>query len=268
MRAAGLDIGSRSIELVIIETAGDGVVAAGGGVVSAVQAETTPRVAEDCARLLRENEYDRLLVTGYGRALAEIAFQASSITEIKAYARGAQAVLPGCRGVLDIGGQDTKVIALDGAGRVLRFEMNDRCAAGAGRFLEMMASALSYDIAAFGEGAASGRPGVQLSSMCAVFAESEVIGLLTRGAAREDVALAVHQVIARRTAAMLTRVGLEFPIVFAGGAARCDCLRRLLQAQLGPSDVDGESSRRLFVPEQPQMLGALGAALLAAEMEA
>jgi (R)-2-hydroxyacyl-CoA dehydratese activating ATPase len=274
MRAAGLDIGSRSIELVVIER--DGKKRDGSGrdrncrddsgrdgspdsLVSLVSAErivTTPAVVEDCRRLLAASSFDRLVVTGYGRAMAEVAFGFPSVTEIKAYARGAEDVLPGCRSVLDIGGQDTKAIALDGAGRALRFEMNDRCAAGAGRFLEMMASALQYDIGEFGEGAASGDGSIRINSMCAVFAESEVVGLLTRGGRREDIALAVHEVVAARAAAMLGRVSKEEPVVFAGGAARNTCLRSLLERALG---------RAVHVPAMPEMVGARGAALLAME---
>lgn len=249
MRAAGLDIGSRSVELVVVDSDT-------GEVVSTAQVETTPAVAEECEKLLSGASFDRLIVTGYGRGMAEVSFGFPSVTEIKAYARGAQAVLPGCRTVLDIGGQDTKVIAIDGAGRAQRFEMNDRCAAGAGRFLEMIAGALGYDLPAFGEGALRGSDGAQISSMCAVFAESEVIGLLTRGVRREDIALAVHRVVARRTAAMLERVSQDPPIVFAGGAARNACLRSLIEEAI---------RRPLFVPPDPQMVGALGAALLAAE---
>jgi predicted CoA-substrate-specific enzyme activase len=261
MRAAGLDIGSRSIELVIVdvgESTGPSVPGrvSKPTVVVAERIATTPTVAEDCRRLVSSFAFDRIVVTGYGRAMAEVSFGFPSVTEIKAYARGAEEVHPGCRSVLDIGGQDTKAIGLDGSGRALRFEMNDRCAAGAGRFLEMMSSALDYEIGAFGAGASSGDGSVQINSMCAVFAESEVVGLLTRGARREDIALAVHRVVASRAAAMLRRVSLDEPIVFAGGAARNPCLRVLLEELI---------RRPVHVPEMPEMIGALGAALIAAE---
>ena len=196
MRAAGLDIGSRTVELVVVEE---------GGVVSSQRVDTTPRVEADCERLLAGASYDRLMVTGYGRALAEVKFGADSVTEIKAHARGAHALFPGCRTVLDIGGQDTKVIALDGRGRVLKFEMNDRCAAGAGKFLEMMARALAYHLPGFGAAGLRGADTVRLSSMCAVFAESEVVGLVTRGERPEDIARAVHHSVARRSAARWSR---------------------------------------------------------------
>ena len=247
MRAAGLDIGSRSVELVVIESST-------GEMIHSREAETTPDMQALCRSMTGEAPYDRLVVTGYGRALAEVAFGYPSVTEIKAYARGAHALFQGCRTVLDIGGQDTKAIAVDGAGRVTSFEMNDRCAAGTGRFLEMTASALHYGLPEFGPEALTGNGGVQISSMCAVFAESEVVGLLTKGVPREDIALAVHRAIVSRTAAMLARVGVNPPVVFAGGGARNQCLVRLI----------GEALRcEIRVPRHPQMLGALGAALLA-----
>ena len=247
MRTAGLDIGSRTVELVVVED---------GGVVSSVRVDTTPSVESDCRQLLSETCFERLVVTGYGRALAEVKFDAESVTEIKAYARGAEALCPGCRTVLDIGGQDTKGIALDGRGRVTKFEMNDRCAAGAGKFLEMMASALGYRISEFGAAALQGLNTVKLSSMCAVFAESEVVGLLTKGEKRADLARAVHHTIVRRSLGTLKRVSVESPIVFAGGAARNPCLVKMLEEVF---------RRSVFVPEDPQIVGALGAALIAAD---
>ncbi|MBI3946648.1 MAG: 3-hydroxyacyl-ACP dehydratase [Armatimonadetes bacterium] len=247
MRAAGLDIGSRTVELVVVE---------GDTVVASARADTTPMLKGQCRRLLAGAAFDRLVVTGYGRALAEVEFDAESVTEIRACARGAHALFPGCRSVLDIGGQDTKAIGLDGRGRVLKFEMNDRCAAGAGKFLEMMARALAYDLEEFGVAALAGVDGIRLNSMCAVFAESEVVGLVTRGERREDIARAVHHAVARRSAAMLQRVSTDPPIVFAGGGARSASLVALLKQALG---------MEVLTPADPDMVGALGAALLARE---
>jgi predicted CoA-substrate-specific enzyme activase len=258
VRCAGLDIGSRSVELVVID-------AESRQLLRRDEVPTGPAVAEECRRLVAQAGLnlvsggngggpDRLLATGYGRALAEVSFGYPTVTEIKAYARGAEAVHPGCRTVLDVGGQDTKVIAVDGSGRALRFEMNDRCAAGAGRFLEMIAAALHFGIEEFGRFALEGRPGTKINSMCAVFSESEVVGLMTRGTPREDIALAVHEALAQRIASQILRVGAAAPIVFAGGAARNPCLRRRIEERIGTE---------LVVPEEPQMVGALGAALLA-----
>jgi (R)-2-hydroxyacyl-CoA dehydratese activating ATPase len=247
LRGAGLDIGSRSIELVVVDVAT-------GKVLISQERQTTPDLAATCRDMLDSVSYDRIVATGYGRALAEVSFGFPSVTEIKAYARGAQALFPGCRTVLDIGGQDTKAIALDGLGRVTNFEMNDRCAAGTGRFLEMVAAALGYMLPELGPGALSGKNGVQISSMCAVFAESEIIGLLTKGMRREDIALAVHRTIATRTSSMLARVGANAPVVFAGGGARNPCLVQMMGNVL---------KSELLIPPQPQMLGSLGAALIA-----
>jgi len=249
LRTAGLDIGSRSIELVVVN-------GATGRILFSREEQTNPDLAAVCRDMLASTEFDRITATGYGRTLAEVSFGFPSVTEIKAYARGAQALFPGCRTVLDIGGQDTKVIALDGSGRAINFEMNDRCAAGTGRFLEMVAAALGYSLSDLGHGALSGKNGVQISSMCAVFAESEIIGLLTKGMRREDIALAVHRTIVTRTGSMLARVGAIKPIVFAGGGARNQCLVQM---------IEGALKSKPLVPTQPQMLGALGAALIAAD---
>ena len=247
MQAAGLDIGSRTVKLVVLDGEGK--------TVSSSCLDTTPTVSADCRRLLEGVSFDSLVVTGYGRSLAEVEFDAPSITEIKAFARGAEAVCPGCRTVLDIGGQDTKAIAIDGAGRPTRFEMNDRCAAGAGRFLEIMAAALNYRVDEFGAAAQAATGEIVLSSMCTVFAESEVIGLMTRGIRREEIAGAVHRAIMRRTIGMLRQVSIQPPLVFAGGAARNPCLVSLLEEAAGC---------KACVPEDPQTVGALGAALIAA----
>jgi len=249
VRTAGLDIGSRSTELLVID-------AVRQVVVHSREVPTGPTVADDCRTLLAEVPFDVLLATGYGRTLVEVSLGFPTVTEIKAYARGAHAVLPGCRTVLDVGGQDTKVIGLDGAGRAVRFEMNDRCAAGAGRFLEMIASALRLSVDSLGPAALTGRSGTKISSMCAVFAESEVVGLLTKGVPAADIARAAHDALAHRIAAQIRRVGLESPVLFAGGAARNPCLVRLIQEEIG---LD------LVVPAAPQTIGALGAALLAGE---
>ncbi len=249
LRAAGLDIGSRSIELVVVD-------GATGEFLFSREAQTTPDLAAVARDMLESVSYDRIIATGYGRSLAEVSFGFPSVTEIKAYARGAQALFPGCRTVLDIGGQDTKVITMDGLGKAVTFEMNDRCAAGTGRFLEMVAAALGYSLTELGPGALSGNNGIQISSMCAVFAESEVIGLLTKGMHREDIALAVHRTIVSRIGSMLARVSAIPPIVFAGGGALNQCLIRLI----------GEATKsELLVPDRPQMLGALGAALIASD---
>jgi (R)-2-hydroxyacyl-CoA dehydratese activating ATPase len=205
--------------------------------------------------LLHDAVYDRLIATGYGRHLLELARDLETVTEIKAYAVGARALCPECRTVLDIGGQDMKAIALDADGRVQRFEMNDRCAAGSGKFLEIMAHTLDYPLEEFGSQALAAHGEVTISCMCTVFAESEVTSLLHKGAAREDIALAVHHSVVRRATGMLRRITASAPLLFAGGGAFNPCTRHLLAEAL---------SMEVIVPDTPQLVGALGAARLAA----
>jgi predicted CoA-substrate-specific enzyme activase len=247
MRSAGIDIGSRAVKLIVAE---DGLV------VHRAVADTGSDPLAVCRRLLDGVAPDAITATGYGRHLFKEHWQAAEmVTEIKAVATGALALIPGCRTIIDIGGQDTKVIALDAAGRVQKFAMNDRCAAGTGQFLEMMATALGFTreefIAAAGR---AGRP-QRLSSMCSVFAQSEVVSLIARGAAKDEMALGVHQSVASRAATLAGGVAVEAPVIFTGGCAHNRCLVPLLAAALKHS---------VRSPESPQTVAALGAALLGA----
>ncbi len=249
MLVAGLDIGSRTIALVEWD---------GERVVRQEVVDTGVDAAANARRLVEGRVYDRLVATGYGRRLAverQMAYEV--ITEIRAYAIGAHHLYPDVRTVLDIGGQDSKVILVAPGGAVARFEMNDRCAAGTGRFLEHMALALGLGVEELGPHAlAAAGESVRLSSTCAVFAESEVVSLIGRGENSHRVALGIHQAIAARIGAMVRRVGLAERFVFAGGVAHNPCLRQLLADELGVTPT---------VPEEPQTVGALGAALYAAQ---
>lgn len=243
---AGIDIGSRSIELVVLN---------GAGPVHQLKAPTTFDPLGQCAALIRQVKTERIVATGYGRKLFAESFggmHVTTITEIQAYALGANRLFPEARTVLDIGGQDTKVISLLPNGRVSRFEMNDRCAAGTGKFLEFMATALQVPLESFGEYALRSDKRIQISSMCTVFAESEATSLMARGERPENIAMGLHLAIVQRTLAMLRRVGVEHPVVFAGGVAHNPCVCALLEEQLG---------RTVAVPEDPDMVGAFGAAL-------
>jgi predicted CoA-substrate-specific enzyme activase len=204
--------------------------------------------------LLAGIAYDRIIVTGYGRHLFEVTFDAPTVTEIKAYAVGAAFLFPGVRSILDIGGQDSKAIAVSSGGKVIKFEMNDRCAAGTGKFLEVMAYTLGYRLEEFGREALKAVTELRISNMCTVFAESEVTSLLARGEDRANIALGLHRSVVRRSAGMLKRVSLETPIVFAGGVARNVCIRKLLVEEL---------EKEVKVPDHPHMVGAYGAALIA-----
>jgi len=249
MRFAGIDIGSRTIELVVVDEAGE--------IVRSLQANTGFDLAEEVRRLINGVKYDRIMATGYGRNLFEVSFDAPTVTEIKAHARGARAFFPDARTVLDIGGQDSKVIALTESGRVKKFEMNDRCAAGTGKFMEIMARTLGFAIEDFGREALLAEKSFNISSMCTVFAESEVTSLIAKGHSRKEIARGLHESIIRRVAGMINRVSSEGDIVFTGGVANNPCIRTLLEENL---------ARRIMFPADPQSVGALGAALLAAEV--
>lgn len=244
---AGIDIGSRSIELVVLNGSGPPV--------HQVKVPTTFDPLAQCRRLMGEVRARRAVATGYGRKLfAGFAKEMDviTITEIQAYALGARFLFPEARTVLDIGGQDTKVISLLPNGKVGKFEMNDRCAAGTGKFLEFMATALQVPLESFGEYALGSDKRIQINSMCTVFAESEATSLMARGERAENIAMGLHLAIVQRTIAMLRRVGMESPLVFAGGVAHNACVRKTLEEQL---------EQKLLIPEKPDMVGALGAAL-------
>ena len=245
MRAAGIDIGSRTIKLVVAE---------GREIVASFLTDTTHDPLEQCKKLMEQTSFEKILATGYGRHCFETEFDVRTVTEIKAFARGAKALFPSCRTILDIGGQDTKAIALDERGSVSKFEMNDRCAAGTGMFLEIIAKALGYDLEEFGREAAKAQNNVQINSMCTVFAQSEVTSLLAKRQKREDIARGIHMAILNRTLSLLKRVSTTPDIVFAGGVAKNPCLKHLLGDALG---------RKIMAPEDPQMVGAYGAAIIA-----
>ncbi len=248
MRFAGIDIGSRTIEVVVVDEAGE--------IIASLQADTGFDPIAEANKLINRVRYDRIMATGYGRSLFEIAFDAPTITEIKAHVVGARAFFPDAQTVLDIGGQDSKAIALSKNGKVKKFEMNDRCAAGTGKFLEIMAKTLGFDIEAFGREALLAEKDLNISSMCTVFAESEVTSLIAKGADRRSIARGLHTSAIRRAAGMINRVSADGNIVFTGGVAKNPCMCQLLSEKLG-QDVQ--------VPDDPQMIGALGAALLAVE---
>jgi len=245
MRCAGIDIGSRSIEVVVVDK---------GRVLDQRRADSGFDPMARALALLDGANYHRIVATGYGRHLFELSIDAPTVTEIKAYAVGAGFLFPEVRTILDIGGQDSKAISLDDNGKVAKFEMNDRCAAGTGKFLEIMARSLGYSLDQFGEEALKAEKEIQVNSMCTVFAESEVTSLLAGGEDRRAVASGLHRSVVRRAAGMLKRINATDPILFAGGVALNRCMVRFLEQATG---------KEVLVPEDPQMTGALGAALIA-----
>ncbi len=242
MSFLGIDIGSRYIKAVSIEK---------GKILERTVVETSYDPLKKSIEILKSYNPRRTVATGYGRHLLSFNGRTPTITEIKAFAIGAKYLIPSCKTIIDIGGQDTKIISLDEKGNVKKFEMNDRCAAGTGRFLEIMASALGYSIDEFGniddiEGT------LQISSMCTVFAESEVISLIAKGVNRKEIAVAIHKAIAKRVISMLKKVSLEEEIVFAGGCAGNTLLKNIIEREI---------NKKIIVPKNHHILGALGAAI-------
>jgi len=245
---AGLDVGSRTIALVTLGT----------GVMDSIVLNTGVNPLRRCQELLAGRSYGRLVVTGYGRHLVAPAVRGEVVSEIGAYSVGAKYLYPDCRTVIDVGGQDSKVTLLTESGEVQKFEMNDRCAAGTGKFLEVMANTLEVGIGELGNLALTASRVIRINSLCTVFAESEVVSLIARGEESSAIALALHEAIATRVATMVRRIGRPNKrVVFAGGAALNRCLHKLIGEKLGVE---------LTVPHEPQTVGALGAALLAKQV--
>jgi (R)-2-hydroxyacyl-CoA dehydratese activating ATPase len=255
MHVGGVDVGSTQTKAVIIDAErriiGRSLIDTGGNVVSA--AELAFERALAAAGLGREH-VAYVIGTGYGRYKVE--FGDAQVTEIACHARGAAELFPAARTVLDMGGQDTKAIRIAPGGDVLDFCMNDKCAAGTGRFLQSAAVALDLELGQLGPVALRGRRAVPISTTCTVFAESEVLSWLARGRRIEDILLGVHRSIAHRSFALLRRVGIEEEIAFTGGVTKNVAMVVVLSDLLGT---------RVRISEESHFMGALGAALFALE---
>jgi predicted CoA-substrate-specific enzyme activase len=199
-----------------------------------------------------EADIESVVATGYGRNT--VAFADKAITEITCHGAGAHFIDPEVRFIIDVGGQDSKVIRINEAGKVLDFAMNDKCAAGTGRFLEVMARALEVNLDEFGEIFKNAQNPAKISSICTVFAESEVISLISKGESRENIIAGIHESVASRISAMARRVGIVEPVMMTGGVAKNEGAVKALENKLGVS---------IRVSDYAQVNGALGAAMLA-----
>lgn len=254
---AGIDIGSTAIKVALLDE--------DGGLLDTCIVPTGSlfhkNAMEAFEGLLGKNAIDRnrvryIIATGYGRKLFKEADD--SISEITANAIGAfeeGKSVGGVHTIINIGGQDSKAIQIDDRGNVSNFAMNDKCAAGTGRFLDVAARNLEIDLEEMGDYHFQGeRAPLTINSTCAVFAESEIIGLLAKGHGKEEIVAGIHYSIAKRTARLAKRVGIEERLFFDGGPALNKGLVSALQDELG---------RQLLVPENPQTVTAYGAAILA-----
>jgi predicted CoA-substrate-specific enzyme activase len=252
MLTVGIDVGSITAKAAVVE---DGEVIADKLILTGYNArQAGEHVFESIIQGLgvEASSIDKIIATGYGRNSVTMADRA--VTEITCHAMGAHFLNPAVRSVIDIGGQDSKAIAVDESGSVKDFVMNDKCAAGTGRFLEVMAKALEVDIDNFGSFSIKAEHPSKISSLCTVFAESEVISLISKGEKRENIIAGIHESIAARVVAMASRTGLKAPIMMTGGVAKNIGVAKALEKKLG---------QPVEVSPQSQVTGAIGAALLA-----
>ena len=251
---AGIDVGSVSAEAVLLA---DGKILAAVALPTGANSRSAGKRVLDLALEqagIRQEEISFAVATGYGRKVVD---SARSVTEITCHARGARHMFPDVKTVIDIGGQDSKVIRLDETGAVNDFVMNDRCAAGTGRFLEVMARALEVPLERLGELSQRASRTASISSMCTVFAESEVVSLVAEGMPTEEIVAGLHAAVAERVFGMVQRLGTASPVVMTGGVAHNIGIVWAIERRLG-CKVD--------VAPNPHLVGALGAALIAEEM--
>lgn len=257
MLTAGVDIGSLTAKAVIVR-ADDGEFVASALRSTGWRPEQAGRqvMAEALeAAGLQYADLTTVVATGYGRVSLQEA--KATVTEVSCQAQAIHTLLSEVRTVVDVGGQDSKVIALDEQGHIQDFALNDRCAAGTGRFLEVMAEALEVEVAQLGQLAAQAAQPSKLSSICTVFAESEVIGLLAAGGGRENIAAGLCAASAQRIASLMGQIRYEPPVALVGGVAYNNGVRQALEELLGGP---------VAVPDNPQLTCAYGAALWGVEM--
>jgi len=249
----GVDIGSVSTDAVLLndqkEIIAFSIVKSGFDHKSAID--------EVINNICIEAQIDRtkiksIVSTGYGRRNVKEANKV--ITEITCHAMGIYFLSPDIRTVIDIGGQDSKVIRISESGYAETFYMNDKCAAGTGRFLEVMAHAMGIDINDLGSIALTAKKVEPISSICTVFAESEVISKIAEGKPKENIIAGIHKAIGERLMGMVASIGIKKPVALTGGVAKNQCIVNVLSKSLGES---------VYCPEEPQIIGALGAAIFA-----
>lgn len=254
MITAGIDIGASSTKSIILDEEKNIL----SGNILEIGRSNTRKIGERSFEMalanadLRREDINYIIATGYGRINASFADR--QVTEITCHAMGAHHLFPDTRIVIDIGGQDSKVIHLDGNGEVLDFAMNDKCAAGTGRFLEIMSQVLEVDIEELGELSLRSQKKIEMSNMCTVFVESEVVSLIAEGHTREDIAYGIHNAIVDRVLSLAHRIGIREAVTLTGGVNKNIGIVHAIKQRLALS---------VNIPDEPQIVGALGAALIA-----
>jgi predicted CoA-substrate-specific enzyme activase len=255
MVTAGIDVGSKNIQIVVLNGAD---VAARVSVASGFEQEESARqgIEEAAAAAgVKVEEIGSIVATGVGRKA--IPFAHHQVTEVAADARGACTLFPAARTVIDVGADEARAIRVDANGKVLDFAVNEKCAAGAGAFVEAMSRALEVSLVKFGEISLESTESIPMNAQCTVFAESEVVSLIHSNTSQKDIARSVHDAMAGRVSAMARRAGLDNEVVIAGGVAHNVGFVKALEDTLGVGE--------LHVLPEPEYVGAYGAALIAAE---
>lgn len=254
MISIGIDIGSRNTKLVVFDPSASAILYAGYRGTDISPLASVAALLAEAANTPGMPDLKALptAVTGYGRKLYKDA--GKTLSEIVCHAAGTRYYHPSCRTVIDIGGQDSKVLTIDASGKVKDFVMNDKCAAGTGRFLEMTAMRLGCTLSELSQTAQASTRRITLNSTCVVFAESEIIGLMAQETSAADIATAVNLSIAKRIAAQVGSLEFSPPVVFTGGVAQNAALAACIAEEIGFP---------LLFPPDPEITGALGAAILA-----
>lgn len=257
MYFAGVDIGSTMTKIVLTDT--------NNKVVSAIKGPTGPehrQLANEVMKMALEqanlelDDISYVIATGYGRL--NVPFADRHITELTCHARGVFSLFPNVRTAIDIGGQDAKCMKIN-SGKMVDFVMNDKCAAGTGRFLEILAATLDIKLEDLGDISLKSTKKVQISSFCTIFAQQEVVSQLSEGEKVEDIIAGLHDALASRVAGLARRLKIEPDVVLTGGVAKNAGIVKAMKENLGCE---------LLVPEDPLLTGALGAAILAKEYSA
>lgn len=254
MITAGIDCGSRTVKVSLLQ---DGKILAQSSALTGFDQQAAVEQAFQSALQqagLARERIQHITATGIGRKA--VSFANSEITEVSADAKAAVFLFPNARTVLDVGAEEGRAIRCEPDGRVKDFAVNEKCAAGAGTFIETMARTLEVKLEEMGALSLKATKVIPMNAQCAVFAESEVVSLIHSGAAKEEIIRAVHEAMADRITAMARRVGVEKEVVLVGGIGRDRGFIKALAGELG---------LELLVPQDPEYAGALGAALIAAE---
>jgi predicted CoA-substrate-specific enzyme activase len=252
---AGVDIGSTMTKVVLTDKSNN--------LLSTIKGQTGPEYRQLANEVMRQaleqanlqiDDISYIVATGYGRL--NVPFADRQITELSCHARGVSSLFPNVQTAIDIGGQDAKCMKINN-GRLSNFVMNDKCAAGTGRFLEVTAATLGIRLEDMGDISLKATKKIRISNLCTIFAQQEVVALLSRGEKLENILAGLHDALASRVAALARRLGIEPDLVLTGGVAKNTGIVRAMKENLGCE---------IFVPEEPLLTGALGAAILAEEI--